>query len=1817
MTPTRGLSAGGVRRAVSHILWACLVCCICSAHLRAQSLEWRLRCPSPPYHSPIAYDSAREVTVRLSDGHTWEWDGDSWTLQSINGPSAGWGSVMAYDSARLVTVLFDSAVGETWEWDSTEWTLRSTAGPSSDANPASAYDSARSVIVLFDGYARETWEWDGTSWALRSSAGPSARHGHAMAYDSDRAVTVLMGGRRPDATCVFDTWEWNGNAWLLRSTTGPRPFPGHAMAYDSCRHVTVLYSGYEERTWEWDGTYWLERPLALPFYRYAYYTMAYDTARAATVLFGGCGIHNFDFADTFEFDGISWTKREGYSNPASRRAHAMTYHSGRDATVLFGGEVDDGVYDNKVWQWDGRSWALWSALGPSPRGHAAMAYDSARGVIVLFGGFDGSGVNNETWECDGETWTLRSTSGPPARCAHALVYDPTRGVTVLYGGESGSPDSWGGPFFADTWEWDGYAWVERSVSGPGALAEHIMVYDNLRQVVVLFGGLKAGSACANNGVWEWNGVSWTLRALAEGLPNYGIAATYDWRRGKVVLAGYFEVRPEQEPGYCGIHGGMASETWEWNGDEWIASASNISGGARSYHPLAMVYDGKRGVSVAFQGGRGTTWEYSDFETAEDEDQPEDGEDPGGVEVDLEHLWVWSDEAGRFVEPEGSITVDPDQPTYLLTHGWDGALDGGTCGNMAQEATCEDLWDPSDDPAFAMSSVASAIRRARPEANILGWDWSDAADPDGNCTTGESIQLFAEALSACMRHPDPFWCSSQVALCSVFGGSAFLRDAYRSGLRTKEEGNKLGEALAGLGPLGSELHLIGKSHGGGVLGQAAQSMNSWGQPANTLTTLDTPNVFGIINSLKRVDPESLADHAAVFYYPLFDLDEGLEHLYFVGGFGAPRRSSNQKLTNIQLNGAHADGIAHLWIAGNDDCECEPFDGWPGWSFDDCPPDDGWYPLSVWDTDFGGPQSVSFDGAPLESILSVFQFPSGNFVERERYIFVPMGACYTLGPVLCTETDEETCAELGGTYQGDHTDCLLFLSLPAGVDESRDSDVLDADTLAMVRVLDEPFESAASWFGTGALVVTGADPDDPDNRVILMFEDEETSFFKDIDWPERGLLMTFDYMFREPRGDESLTVYINGEVAYYDGASTSLATEALTSSGALYVGNPAGTTARLTFLLRTDGESGGQLVLDNVRVSAIAGDFDGDADVDLDDYAFLPEGGNGFSCLTGPGGDPIAQECEPGDFDDDGDIDLWDFAAFQSIFYIPCGANGDCDDDAFCNGEETCIAGVCINGSSPCNEGEICDELLDECRACTSDDECDDGLFCSGQEECDSGTCVDGILPCGEEEACDEENDTCIPVIQVDAGPDQDVIACEQVTLSASASAPGLPQSQITIVWSGDTNQVDDFVDNGDGTATFIVPADPAEAALTFVATATTALPGFADGTDDVVVMRSAASLTTLDAAKTSGAAQPGDTVTLLFAEPVPDEWQEGWSATWTADPGNVEAVTLIPGLNGREASFTAPAVSQTIELTFDALVCTLDINQPLVTTSATVSIQVVSQLMFDLPDTITLNVPLDLTLYTTVTGAPPGYVALYFVEDPPPDGITAEIDQDTGTLTVVGGVGETITVNVQIWGTADLLAEASDTIQIVAPKRGYVGNEETPRSTRLAKPALAPSAGVSLNGGLPWDFEYTANGGVIADDAVQWFPLYVPVGLDVFYIELEIAGLTHTAPMDLNVFVLDPAGGGIEVVADRGGQLDVVDLTIVFSDEGVALPEDTPLEEGPYLPSGPGTFSQYYFDNFGTLTPGTWYLVVIDDCFRDSGSFESFMLRGHVVTRQGE
>jgi hypothetical protein len=117
---------------------------------------------------------------------------------------------------------------------------------------------------------------------------------------------------------------------------------------------------------------------------------------------------------------------------------------------------------------------------------------------------------------------------------------------------------------------------------------------------------------------------------------------------------------------------------------------------------------------------------------------------------------------------------------------------------------------------------------------------------------------------------------------------------------------------------------------------------------------------------------------------------------------------------------------------------------------------------------------------------------------------------------------------------------------------------------------------------------------------------------------------------------------------------------------------------------------------------------------------------------------------------------------------------CTDGVFCNGPDVCGGGACSqHAGDPCpgpngdgNCSESCDETGDTCTAPDPNGaSCDDALFCNGTDTCDAGLCgvhagdpcpgPDGDGNCSE--SCDEAGDTCTAA-DPNATPCTDALFC---------------------------------------------------------------------------------------------------------------------------------------------------------------------------------------------------------------------------------------------------------------------------------------------------------------------------------------------------------------------------------------------------------------------------------------------------------------------------
>lgn len=569
----------------------------------------------------LAYDGFRSRLVsvggldslgRLQD--TWEFTGAFWSnrvaASTLSIPPPRSDGAAVYDVVRRRVVLFggrdvSGVLGDTWEWDGMAWLQRTPAvAPPPRGRHALAYDVARRRTVLFGGSTGaaelgDTWEWDGGTWLERpAGTAPVARFDHALAYDEGRQRTVLFGGVVA-GNGQADTWEWDGAAWQERSILGPPARSALALSYDAARAKTVLFGGLtsagpRKDTWEWDGATWVERTPAVaaesPSAR-SDHALGYDAVRQRVTLFGG-RTASAALRDTWEWDGSKWTDRAAGSSlavPAVRESGVLVGHPGLGHALLFGGfgaVSNVSTYFDDTWIWDGAYWrnktpALASQRPPGRRLHN-LAYDSVRNRVVVFGGIGADNLDRaDTWEWDGAVWTNRTPASPAqspsARAWPAMAFDEARGVTVLAGGY----------IEGEVWEWDGTTWTDRTpaagapspVDGLGRWSAGF-TYDPVRQRTVLFGGNAFGM---RGDTWEWDGTSWTDRTPADPAasptPRMSMGMTYDFYRQRIVLFGGFDGSRSLDDG------------WQWDGTSWSPlQPTNVLQTPAGRYRHAMAFD---------------------------------------------------------------------------------------------------------------------------------------------------------------------------------------------------------------------------------------------------------------------------------------------------------------------------------------------------------------------------------------------------------------------------------------------------------------------------------------------------------------------------------------------------------------------------------------------------------------------------------------------------------------------------------------------------------------------------------------------------------------------------------------------------------------------------------------------------------------------------------------------------------------------------------------------------------------------------------------------------------------------------------------------------------------------------------------------------------------------------------------------------------------------------------------------------------------------------------------------------------------------------
>jgi hypothetical protein len=169
------------------------------------------------------------------------------------------------------------------------------------------------------------------------------------------------------------------------------------------------------------------------------------------------------------------------------------------------------------------------AVGQGPASARSWTRPARR--LVMFGGRSPftNVPNAQTWEWDGNSWLDRTGPGPSARGSIQLVYDSARGRNGALRRARPVPHSLG-----THGNGTGAAWLLVATTGPSPRGNAAMAYDAARARVVLFGG-PGTSTTPFEDLWEWDGAAWTLRPVTGPGPGAISDMIYDTQRARIVL----------------------------------------------------------------------------------------------------------------------------------------------------------------------------------------------------------------------------------------------------------------------------------------------------------------------------------------------------------------------------------------------------------------------------------------------------------------------------------------------------------------------------------------------------------------------------------------------------------------------------------------------------------------------------------------------------------------------------------------------------------------------------------------------------------------------------------------------------------------------------------------------------------------------------------------------------------------------------------------------------------------------------------------------------------------------------------------------------------------------------------------------------------------------------------------------------------------------------------------------------------------------------------------------------------------------------------
>jgi N-acetylneuraminic acid mutarotase len=257
------------------------------------------------------------------------------------------------------------------------------------------------------------------------------------------------------------------------------------------------------------------------------------------------------------------------------------------------------------------------------RANPGLVYDNESDRIVIFGGWNESGnpntAKNDTWSYDFNTDTytrMNPSSSPVGRAEPGMVYDSMRDNVVMFGGmevfntQTRRNDTWTYDLNSDTWT------EILPLTAPSMRRGHWMAYDSESDMIVMFGGEDGSNL---NETWVFNPATnvWQMMNPSIAPPaRISVRMAYDSESDRVILFGGHD---DGAP----IH--YFDDTWayDYNSDTWEDLTDTTHPSARAVPSLAYNSESDRivlfGGIVSSISATGDTWLF-DYNTASWEEQ---------------------------------------------------------------------------------------------------------------------------------------------------------------------------------------------------------------------------------------------------------------------------------------------------------------------------------------------------------------------------------------------------------------------------------------------------------------------------------------------------------------------------------------------------------------------------------------------------------------------------------------------------------------------------------------------------------------------------------------------------------------------------------------------------------------------------------------------------------------------------------------------------------------------------------------------------------------------------------------------------------------------------------------------------------------------------------------------------------------------------------------------------------------------------------------------------------------------------------------------